>query len=314
MENMKKLTILLVIILLFSMLAACGGITGARIHPMLFHVTGPEGQEGWLFGTIHVGDERIDTAVEKLKPFLDGADALAVEFDVVAYENDFAVQIQGMNQFLLTDGTKITDHMPAETYEKAAALLREAKVSPELMQTYDLAMWSQLVEQAALMTKTDFDIESGVDRTLIHYCYDRGIEVRDVESAELQYSLLAGFPDELNLLMLENTLDNLDGYKFSMNLLYNAWLRGNASTLEGLLNSEGSSDQLSEEEAALMDEYYDVMLTQRNAGMRDKAVEWLEAGDRVFFAVGAAHLLGEDGLIALLRAEGYAVEQLSYGS
>ena len=314
MKDMKKLAILLVIILLFSMLAACGGITGARIHPMLFHVTGPEGQEGWLFGTIHVGDERIDTAVEKLKPFLDGADALAVEFDVVAYENDFAAQIQGMNHFLLTDGTKITDHMPAETYEKAAALLKEAKVSPELMQTYDLAMWSQLVEQAALMTKTDFDIESGVDRTLIHYCYDRGIEVRDVESAELQYGLLAGFPDELNLLMLENTLDNLDGYKFSMNLLYNAWLRGNASTLEGLLNSEGSSDQLSEEEAALMDEYYDVMLTQRNAGMRDKAVEWLEAGDRVFFAVGAAHLLGEDGLIALLRAEGYAVEQLSYGS
>jgi uncharacterized protein YbaP (TraB family) len=99
-----------------------------------------------------------------------------------------------------------------------------------------------------------------------------------------------------------------------MNLLYNAWLLGNASTLEGLLNSEGSSDQLSEEEAALMDEYYDVMLTQRNAGMRDKAVEWLEAGDKVFFAVGAAHLLGEDGLITLLRDEGYAVEQLSYGS
>ena len=311
---MKKLAILLVVILLFSMLAGCVGTTGARIHPMLFHVTGPEGQEGWLFGTIHVGDKRIDTAVEKIKPFLDGADALAVEFDIVAYESDFAAQVQGMNHFLLTDGTKITDHMPAETYEKAAALLKEAKVSPELMQAYDLAMWSQLVDQAAILTKTDFDMESGVDRTLIHYCYDKKIEVRDVESAELQYSLLAGFPDELNLLMLESTLDNPGSYKFSMNLLYNAWLRGNADTLEGLLSSEGSADGLSEEEAALMDEYYDAMLTQRNLGMRDKEVEWLEAGDKVFFAVGAAHLLGEDGLIALLLDAGYTVEQLSYGS
>lgn len=307
---MKKLSILLVFVLLISMLAACTGTTGAKIHPMLFRVTGPEGQAGWLFGTIHVGDKRIDTAVEKLKPYLDESDALAVEFDIVAYEEDFAAQMQGMNHFLLTDGTKITDHMPAETYEKAAALLREAKVSPALMQSYNLAMWAQLVEQAAIMTKTDYDTESGVDRTLIHYCYDKGIEVRDVESAELQYSLLASFSDELNLLMLESTLDSLDNYQFSMNLLYNAWLRGSASTLEGLLTNDTGS--LSEEEAALMADYYDVMLTQRNLGMRDKAVEWLEAGDKVFFAVGAAHLLGEDGLIALLRAAGYTVEQVDY--
>ncbi len=46
--------------------------------------------------------------------------------------------------------------------------------------------------------------------------------------------------------------------------------------------------------------------------MRDKAVEWLKAGDKVFFAVGAAHLIGEDGLVELLRAEGYTVEQLEY--
>ena len=308
---MKKIAVFLVLILILSLFAACTGTTGAKIHPMLFRVTGPEGQAGWLFGTIHVGDDRIDTAVEKLKPYLDESDALAVEFDIVAYEQDFAAQMQGMNHFLLTDGTKITDHMPAETYEKAAALLKEAKVNPSLMQAYNLAMWAQLVEQAAIMTKTDFDMESGVDRTLIHYCYDKQIEVRDVESAELQYSLLAGFSDELNLLMLESTLDSLDNYQFSMNLLYNAWLRGNASTLEGLLSGE-SDEALSEEEAAMMDEYYDLMLTQRNLGMRDKAVEWLEAGDEVFFAVGAAHLLGEDGLVSLLRAAGYTVEQVDY--
>ncbi len=321
---MKKISLFLVLALLLGMLAGCGaygfpffggegGTAGGRnVHPLLFHITGPEGQESWLFGTIHVGDKRIDTAVEKIEPYLDACDALAVEFDIVAYEKDAAAQKAGMDAFLLTDGTKITDHMPAETYEKAAALLKEAGVSPELMQGYDLALWSQLAEQAAIMTKTDFDLESGVDRTLIHYCYERQIEVRDVESAELQYGLLAGFPDELNLLMLENTLNSLGVYKLSMNLLYNAWLRGNADTLEGLLNSESGSGT-TEEESALLNDYYDAMLTQRNLGMRDKLVEWLEAGDKVFFAVGTAHLLGEDGLAELLRAAGYTVEQISYG-
>ena len=294
--------------------AATEPIDADAVHPMLFHVTGENGQEGWLFGTIHVGDERIDTALQKLLPYLDGCDALAVEFDLVAYELDLAAQMKSLTQFVLADGTKISDHMPKETFEKASALLGEAGLMPQVMEMYNLSMWSTLVEQAALMTRTDFDMEIGMDRSLIHHCYDRQIEVRDVESAEFQYSLLAAFSDELNLLLIESTLDSLDEYGEGVNELYDAWLNGNYDELTALLkDEEGESEtDLTEAQLALLEDYNDRMLTQRNLGMRDKAVEWLKAGDKVFFAVGAAHLVGEGGLIELLRAEGYTVEQLEY--
>ena len=289
-------------------------IDADAVHPMLFRVTGEDGQEGLLFGTIHVGDERIDTALQKLIPYLDGCEALAVEFDLVAYESDLAAQMQSMKQFVLTDGTRISDHMPKELFEKASALLEEAGLSPKLMELYNLSMWSTLVEQAALITRTDFDMEIGMDRSLIRHCYDRQIEVRDVESAELQYSLLASFSDELNLLLIENTLDNLDEYGEGVQELYDAWLKGNYDELAATLEDEEdeSETELTEAQIALLEDYNDKMLTQRNLGMRDKAVEWLKAGDKVFFAVGAAHLIGEDGLVELLRAEGYTVEQLEY--
>ena len=314
---MKKLSLLLAIVLLLSLLSGCfGGGSGkldeADVHPLLYRVTGPEGQEGYLFGTIHVGDENVETAVNKIKPFLDESDALAVEFDIVAYEEDYAAQKRDMENFLLTDGTTITDHMPADTYEAAAALLEKAGLFPKLMQSYNTAMWSQLVEQAAVKTKTKYDMEIGVDRSLIKYCYDRKIEVRDVESAELQYGILLGFSDELNLLMIENTLDNLNSYGLGMSMLYYAWISGSEENLTSLLNGESGAAALTEEQSALMEDYYDKLLTQRNLGMRDKAVEWLEAGDKVFFAVGAAHLLGDDGLVALLRAAGYTVEPVEY--
>lgn len=289
--------------------------TGAdAVHPMLFRVTGRNGQEGWLFGTIHVGDERIDTALQKLIPYLDGCDALAVEFDLVAYELDLAAQMKSMQQFVLSDGTRISDHMPKDTFEKASALLNEAGLMPKVMELYNLSMWSTLVEQAALITRTDFDMEIGMDRSLIHHCYDKQIEVRDVESAELQYGLLAGFSDELNLLLIENTLDNLDEYGEGVKELYDAWLKGNYDELAAILEDEedDSETDLTEAQIALLEDYNDRMLTQRNLGMRDRAVEWLEAGDKVFFAVGAAHLIGEDGLAELLRAEGYSVEQVEY--
>lgn len=294
--------------------AATEPVEADAVHPMLFHVTGENGREGWLFGTIHVGDRRIDTALQKLIPYLDGCEALAVEFDLVAYESDLAAQVKSMQQFVLSDGTRISDHMPKETFEKASALLDEAGLSPRFMEMYNLSMWSTLVEQAALITRTDFDMEIGMDRSLIRHCYDRQIEVRDVESAELQYSLLASFSDELNLLLIENTLDSLDEYGEGVQELYDAWLKGNYDELAATLEDEEdeSETELTEAQIALLEDYNDKMLTQRNLGMRDKAVEWLKAGDKVFFAVGAAHLIGEDGLVELLRAEGYTVEQLEY--
>jgi len=158
--TMKKLSVLLVFVLLLSVFAGCRPIeapagssaapterastpaessaaapteTAARpageddgIHPMLFHVTGPEGAEGYLFGTIHVADERVNSVLSKLSPILDACDALAVEFDVVAFENDYAAQVQSMSQFLYTDGSTVDQPMPKELYERASALLDEA--------------------------------------------------------------------------------------------------------------------------------------------------------------------------------------------
>lgn len=348
---MKKLSLFLILTLLLALFTGCGGgntpesaapapessdpaqstpvetlppeTTPAEthtqeeidaVHPMLFHVTGQGDGELYLFGTIHVGDQRTAIARDKLLPYLDACDALAVEFDIVAYENDQEAQLKSIMNFVNTDGSKVSEHMPAETFQKASALLGEAGLFPSLMENYNLAMWAQLVEQAALMTRTDYDMEIGMDRMLIQHCYEKNIPVRDVESAELQYELLAGFPDELNLLLIENTLDNLEDYGQAIDELYAAWLKGDYEEIVGVLNAEDDAEEadLTEEQIALLEDYNDQMLTQRNLGMRDKALQWLQAGDKVFFAVGAAHLVDEGGLVELLRAAGYTVEQVEY--
>lgn len=283
------------------------------IHPMLFHVTGEGLGELWLFGTIHVGDQRIPLALELVKPWLDRCDALAVEFDIVAYEKDIQAQMRDLAQFVYTDGTKVSDHMPQELFQQASGLLKEARLQPQLMENYNLAMWAQLVDQAALLTRTDFDMNIGMDRSLIGYCYEKDIPVRNVESPELQYGLLAGFSDELNLLLLENTLDNLEDYGGAIDQLYSAWLEGDYDHIVEVLNEEDQEEDLTPEQEALLEDYNDKMLTQRNLGMADKALEWLRAGDKVFFAVGAAHLVDDGGLVDLLRQAGCTVEQVVYG-
>ena len=69
---------------------------------------------------------------------------------------------------------------------------------------------------------------------------------------------------------------------------------------------------MTEEEKLLYQEYEKAMYTDRNAAMLETAKEYLESGDVVFFAVGLAHLLAEDGLVNTLRDAGYTVELVPF--
>ena len=198
----KKIALLLALLLLAGMLAACGGTRTADLHPLLWRVTDAEGHQIYLFGTIHLGDERNDRVLEKVSPYLEECDALAVEFDVLAYEKNVAAAVEDYQQFVYTDGSTIRDHMPEEMYNQCVELLEKVEAYSPLIDHYNLAMWSQLVQQAVQMTMSPLDSEKGMDRLLIQTAYDRQIPVWDVESASFQMAMLNSFPDELYLLQI----------------------------------------------------------------------------------------------------------------
>ena len=72
------------------------------------------------------------------------------------------------------------------------------------------------------------------------------------------------------------------------------------------------TSEMTEEELALYEEYSKAMEWDRNAGMLDVAKGYLSSGKTVFFAVGLAHLIAEDGLVNTLRDAGYTVELVPY--
>ena len=56
-------------------------------------------------------------------------------------------------------------------------------------------------------------------------------------------------------------------------------------------------------------EYEKIMFDDRNLNMADKAEEYLKTGKTTFYIVGAGHMVGETGIIKLLRDRGYTVVQ-----
>ena len=285
------------------------------VTPLIWHVTDTDGDgEMYLFGTIHAGDERSEIAVDNVSKYIDECDSLAVEFDVVAYQEDTERMVEDLAEYLLDEG-KITDYLSEETYEAAKAILRKAHMYIGLYDRYGLAFWSELVDSAMIEAYSDISTENAVDTLLISYAYDHDIDVLEVESYEFQSALLSGFSDEFYVYMIENTISDPEAYGELLNDLYEHWTAGDEQAMiEDLIIEEESCDEeeLSDGLIAELDEYTYSMYDERNLGMADKAEEYLASGGKTFFAVGEAHMLGEAGIVSLLTERGYTVEPVNW--
>jgi len=79
-----------------------------------------------------------------------------------------------------------------------------------------------------------------------------------------------------------------------------AWVAGNTVKLDSLLNSQmGRSASL-----------FAKLVTDRNKSWIPKLEELARGKDDALVVVGAAHLVGKEGVLALLKAKGYTIEQL----
>jgi len=282
--------------------------------PLFYRVTGQNGQQMYLMGTIHVGDEKTAYLPDEIYTALNSADALAVEADVVAFEEDLETNTDLAAQvaaIYLNDGNQPTkDMLNAEVYSDAIKLLKASGNYNSGMELIMPCLWSSSIESFYL-TLGGLQAEKGVDMRLLESAKAQNKEIREVESYLFQAELLADFSPELQALLLEQTLEYTAAeYCSEVQTLYDLWCAGDEAALRQSL--EEDIPDLTAEEAALYEEYLDAMIIQRNKDMLDVATSYLESGDTVFFAVGLAHLLQENGLVDTLQDAGYTVERVIY--
>lgn len=335
MKVKKLIAVILVIAMLFSF-AACsnnnendgisspiennssvngqiGNSTG-KSTPVLYKATDGNGNTAYIFGSIHVGRESFYPLPDSVINAFDSADMLAVEFDIIAFENDISAQTDAVMAMLYSDFSKIGEHLSSEVYSQAVEILEKEKIYSSALDYYYPSLWSSFIDNI-IYEKVNLDINSGIDRYFIERAYEKNKEVDDVESAEFQYSMMANYSDELQELLLElsiesyNLIQTEEGkkeYLGELAALMDAWQSGNPDEIDRIANQPGEFE--SAEEIKLYNEYQKAMITDRNIGMADYAEEALKSGKTVFICVGAAHVVGDGGIVDLLQKRGYTVE------
>lgn len=291
--------------------------------PLFYHVTGEDGQEMWLLGTIHVGDSRTERLPQEITDALAGADALAVEFDTDAFmaqlEEDQDLAAAVFQSYLYSDGSMASDHVEdQELYENAVRLMKAAGQYNSYCDYMKPFLISQSIENFYQDRGYSLSSEYGVDQQLMKLAGELDKPIWNVESGQEQLEMFSGFSDALQELMLADTVYmGQTEYNRQCQELFELWCGGDEAALIQALERDESA--MTEEEKtyyqenkALFEEYDKAVLTERNDGMLDVAVSYLEGGKQVFYAVGLAHLLSGNGLVQALRDAGYTVELVSF--
>jgi uncharacterized protein YbaP (TraB family) len=255
-----------------------------------------DGRTGWLVGSIHVLTPDYYPLPEAMEKAFLRAATLMEEADVTQITSPDVVQLL-TTKAIYTDGQTLKTQLSPETYMLAQERLARLGLTIETFERMRPWMMT-LTLVAAEMKRAGFDPELGVDRHFFDKAGRLGKKLETLETLAEQLDLFASFSPPLQEAMLRDTLRSLDSEIGQMKVIADVWRAGDADGLERVVLG-----QMVKEPAL-----YDALIVKRNRNWVPK-IESCFAGGHCFVVVGAAHLLGPDGLLTALKQKGYSVVQ-----
>lgn len=302
---MKKFRILLLVLCIVFMSSGCTKKTFKEENvgstPLLLEVT-KEGQSNklYLFGSIHAADDTMYPLSDNIIKAYKDSDYLAVEFDLVTYMNDLSSQMRDILPFMYDNDKSIKDDISDELYESTEEILKTAGLYSSLYDRYKPIIWQSLIENAVI-SDTGLDELKGIDMYFLNLAHEDEKEIIELESANYQYGILSSFDMDMQVYLLEESVNNYSDSLYNMKELYELYKKGNKDELEAFLFIEDEGNEYDQI-------YNDALITIRNQNMTRNLEEYFAQDKNIFCTVGLAHIIGENGIADLLEKDGYKVE------
>jgi uncharacterized protein YbaP (TraB family) len=252
----------------------------------------------YLVGSIHL----LTKDYYPLSPALDAAfkdsNLLVEEADLGEMETP-ASQFALLTRGLLPAGQSLDKVVSPSTYALVTKRVSELGLPIEPLKRFKPWMLAiTLVEME--WQKAGFDASLGLDRHFYDRARAEGKVVQGLETVDYQVSLFDGMTMPEQDRMLVESLKDMEEERANVFALTDAWKAGDAPAVERIVLDDLKDDPV----------MYQRLLVGRNRTWLATLDALLARNGRAFVVVGAAHLVGPDGLLAMFRAKGYKVEQL----
>ena len=278
-------------------LYVCGGYAQA-VEPAMLWVAAGRQNTVYLLGSIHLLRQRDYPLPGAIDLVYDDVDVVVMELDMD--DLDYVEVMASMRKLGVLDGaTQLRDLLGDELQAQAEAAAEATEIPLELLQ--DSEPWlAAITVQELLAMRVGFVGELGVENYLSDKALADGKPILGLESIGEQLGFLDGLPMRAQSEWLVHSL--VDGLRIEMLVdpLVDAWRSGDVAYLERELIHE----------AKMSPEVHDAILVQRNLSWIDKIIGFLDDDEDYLVVVGAAHLVGDDGLVELLAQRDIAISRL----
>lgn len=245
----------------------------------------------YLYGTIHIQDKRIFAYGETVQRALDQSNQVAVEV-LLDQINPASI----MKVMFMQDST--LDMLLSEAeYNKLEEVYKEITgvglATAKTMKPFFIS--ANIIQQLAPR-----DMPVPLDLFFINEARKEDKDVIGLETLEEQIAIIDGLSYTAQAKMLVESMEDVDEIKAQFNELIEAYLSMDSKKVVELTEDPSMP-------AAFMEE----LLNKRNKIMVERMIDPIRTNS-TFVAVGAAHLYGNDGIVALLKDKGYMVEPVEF--
>jgi uncharacterized protein YbaP (TraB family) len=253
----------------------------------------------YLMGSIHFGLPSMYPLPKRIVAAFERADVLMVEVDIRKTNQAATMALVGEMGFY-HDGSTLQDHLSVSQYQRFGNAMQQFGLSIEAM--LPQKPWLAVLTLSAAAVKAQgFSEQFGVDQYFLNRASNK--QVIEIESIAQQITLMDGFGVQEQQWMLNQSLDELDRADIELRAMVLNWQTGNETAFIEQTLKEFPEGEISQR-------VYKAVFVDRNINMT-RVIEKAATTTRgsYFVVVGAGHLIGTEGVPALLQKKGYRISR-----
>jgi len=284
------------LVLVFLVFLTAGTSAQSPEKHFLWKVEDAKGQTAYLLGSLHV----LTPDAYPLAPAIDkafGESRTLVEEVDLDEMSDPMQMMAALSKAMLTSGT-LEELVSPETF--AAVKKRAEAYGMPMAAIQKMKPWLVAITlMAPALQAAGFRPDLGIDQHFFNRAKEKGLPRQALETMGYQLDRFDQMSPKLQEEMLKATMADLDTQLGDLDDMLSAWRKGDVAAMEKLtLTAFLESPEL-----------YQRLLAERNQNWIPHVERCLTDNAGCFIVVGAAHLVGKDGLPVLLAKKGYKVTQ-----
>ena len=262
-------------------------------HGLLWELSKPGIEPAYLFGTIHSEDPEVLQLPQAVQQALDRCNTVVLEMLL-----DAEAMMYSSTAMLMMDGRMLSDIIGKPLFRQTALAIRSRGIQELVLER--MKPWAAAVVLSMPASETGLVL----DMMLYQNALDQGKSVHGLETVEEQLNVFEALSEKDQVLLLQDAVENFSALDALHAELLHAYKQRD---LAGLVALSEASMQTGDQQLA--DEFQQHLVVDRNHRMSERMQVYLRQG-KVFIAVGALHLPGEEGLLNLLEQQGFTVRRL----